>query len=154
MLFSSNGHRVPLRAAQGSSKAEPSKAPRPLRVLIAEDDRDNALTLMMLLREEGHEVRAVHSGRHVMGAILDFEPEVVILDIQLPERSGWEVARTIRARPKHQQPILIGISGEYKQGSDRILSEILGFDHYLLKPCDPNTLLALIAAQRFPSAEQ
>jgi DNA-binding response OmpR family regulator len=134
-----------------TGEAEPSKAPRQLRIVVADDDRDTVLTLMMLLRAEGHDVRGVHSGRYVMGAVLDMDPDVVILDIKMPELSGWEVARTIRARKDCKQPTLIGISGEYKMGSDKILSEILGFDYYLLKPYDPNVLLALIAPLTLPS---
>lgn len=132
-----------LVSSQG--QAEPGKAARPLRVIVADDDRDTVVTLMMLLRDEGYEVRSVHSGRNVMGAVLDFDPDAVILDIHLPELSGWEVARTIRAQRGLERPMLIGVSGEYKQGADRILSEILGFDHYLLKPYNPNDLLTLLA---------
>ena len=127
-----------------SAENEPAKAPRSLRVLIAEDDRDAALTLMMILRDEGHDARAVHSGRRVMGEVLDFDPDVIVLDIHLPELSGWEVARTIRGRRGRRQPMLIGISGEYKQGADRVLAEILGFDHYLIKPYEPQSLLSLL----------
>jgi len=116
-----------------------------VRILIAEDDRDAALTLTMLLREEGHEVHAVHSGRYVMGSVIDVDPDVVLLDINLPDLSGWEVAQTIRQKRGSQRPILIGISGEHTQGSDKTLAGILGFDHYLLKPYDPRALLALIA---------
>jgi DNA-binding response OmpR family regulator len=131
-----------LSASQAQSV--PAKATRPLRIIVADDDRDTVLTLMMLLRDEGHEVRSVHSGRHVMGAVLDFDPDAVILDIHMPELSGWEVARTIRAQRGLERPLLIGISGEYKQGADRILSEILGFDYYLLKPYNPGDLLTLL----------
>lgn len=126
------------------ARAEPSKAPRSLRVLVAEDDRDTVTALTLLLRDEGHDVRSVQSGRQVMGAVLDFDPDVVILDIRLPELSGWEVARTIRNRRGRSQPVLIGISGQYKQGADKILAEIIGFDHYLVKPYDPNELVALL----------
>lgn len=115
-----------------------------LRILVADDDRDTVLSLMMLLREEGHDTRGVHAGRQVMGAILDFDPDVVLLDIALPDISGWEVARFIRERRGRERPQIIGISGEYKMGSDRVLSQILGFDHYLLKPYDPAALLALL----------
>lgn len=132
-----------LHSSQG--QAERAKGARPLRIVVADDDRDTVVTLMMLLRDEGHEVRSVHSGRNVMGTVLDFDPDAVILDIHLPELSGWEVARTIRAQRGLERPMLIGISGEYKQGADRILSEILGFDYYLLKPCDPKDLLTLLA---------
>lgn len=133
---------VMLSGGQG----EPSKAPHPLRVLVVDDDRDTVVSLTLLLRDEGHEVRSVHSGRHVMGAILDFEPDVVILDINLPGLSGWEVAKTIRSRRGRARPRLIGISGEYRMGADKILSEIIGFDHYLVKPYDPNALLALLGS--------
>lgn len=145
MLFSTQRRSAPPDAAPFSDSHGLSRAAQPLRVLIAEDDRDTVLTLMMLLREEGHEVRSVHTGRHVMSVVRDFDPDAVILDIHLPELSGWEVARTIRAQHGLERPMLIGMSGEYKQGADRILSEILGFDHYLLKPYNPNDLLSLLA---------
>ena len=115
---------------------EPVKAPRTLRVLIADDDADTVATLSVLLNDEGYEVRGVGTGRHVIGAILDFAPDAVILDINLPDLSGWEVARRIRER-RGPQPLLIGISGEYKKGADKVLAHISGFDHYLVKPYDP-----------------
>ena len=145
MLLATQGRSAPSGAAPFSGSHGLSRAAQPLRVLIAEDDRDTVVTLMMLLGEEGHEVRSVHTGRNVMRVVSDFDPDAVILDIHLPELSGWEVARTIRARHGLERPMLIGVSGEYKQGADRILSEILGFDHYLLKPYNPNDLLTLLA---------
>jgi CheY-like chemotaxis protein len=132
------------------SQAELPNAPRSLRILIADDERDTVLTLMMLLREEGHEVRGVYTGRQVLDAIRGFDPDVVVLDIAMPELSGWEVARQIRARPGGDRRTLIGVSGEYKNGVDHILSEIVGFDHYLLKPCSPNAMLALLEPLRQP----
>ena len=121
------------------------KSKRPLRVLIAEDDHDTAITLMMLLGEDGHDARAVHSGRNVMGSVLDFDPDVLLLDIALPGLSGWEVARTLRQQRGGERPMVIGISGEYKKSADRILANMLGFDHYLLKPYDPVELLSLVS---------
>jgi DNA-binding response OmpR family regulator len=150
MLFSTQGRSAPPRRAPFSDNHEPARAAQPLRILIAEDDRDTVVTLMMLLRDEGHDVRSVHTGRSVMGMVADFDPDAVILDIHLPDLSGWEVARIIRARRGLERPMLIGVSGEYKQGADRILSEILGFDHYLLKPYNPNDLLSLLAPLKTP----
>jgi DNA-binding response OmpR family regulator len=138
---------------QGKS-TDPSQAPRTLRVLVADDDRDSVLTLMMLLRDEGHEVRGVYTGRQAMDSIRGFDPDVVLLDIALPELSGWEVARNIRSRQGMERPMLIGISGEYKHGSDRILSEIIGFDHYLVKPYAPADLLALLEPLKSPPQEE
>jgi DNA-binding response OmpR family regulator len=121
------------------------KPPRPLRVVVADDDRDTELSLTMLLQEEGYEVRGVSSGRQVMGAVIDFDPDVVVLDINMPGVGGWEIARTIRSQRGSERPMLIGISGEYKHGADRVLAQIIGFDHYLLKPCAPSELLSLLA---------
>ena len=145
ILVSGDAHarHAASRSAPDDSTAH-GGARRGLRVLVADDDRDTVLTLMMLLRDEGHEVRGVYSGRQVMGHVLDFDPDAVLLDIAMPELSGWEVARTIRAR-RADRPLLIGISGEYKQGSDRVLAQILGFNHYLVKPYAPAELLALLA---------
>lgn len=115
------------------------------RVLVVDDDPDTVVSLTLLLREEGYDVHSVHSGRHVMGAVIDFDPDVVLLDIHLPEQSGWEVARTIRDRRGKVRPI-IGISGEYTQGADKILAEILGFDHYFVKPYVPAELLQALGS--------
>jgi CheY-like chemotaxis protein len=119
-----------------------SKAP--LRVVVADDDLDSVLTLMMLLRDEGHEVRGVPSPGEVLKVVNEFQPDVVLLDIAMPGQSGWEVARRIRARPA-RRPKLIALSGQYKDGSDRILAEIVGFDHYVLKPYEPAALLRLLS---------
>lgn len=124
-----------------------SAGPRSLRILIADDDRDSVLTLVLLLRQEGHDVRGVHSGREVMKAVRDFDPEVVLLDIAMPLLSGWEVARMIREE-LGRRVTLIGISGKYNHSADNILSEMAGFDHYVLKPYDPQALIALIARFR------
>jgi DNA-binding response OmpR family regulator len=153
ILFSSDTHRLHAasRSAASDSTAQ-QNAPRPLRILVAEDDRDSVLTLTMLLTDDGHEVRSVFSGRRVMGAVIDFDPDVVLLDIAMPELSGWEVARTIRERRGAERPVIIGVSGEYIKGPDRILAQILGFQHYLVKPYAPADLLALLAPLKDPSS--
>jgi DNA-binding response OmpR family regulator len=127
-----------------------SARPRSLRILIADDDRDSVLTLVLLLRQEGHDARGVHSGREVMKAVRDFDPEVVLLDIAMPLLSGWQVARMIREQ-LGRRVTLIGMSGKYNHSVDNILSEMVGFDHYLLKPYDPQALIALIAQQHLQS---
>lgn len=134
-----------------SGQPEPSKAPRALRVLVCDDDYDAASTLVMILRDEGHEATSVHSGRNVLNALIRTEPDAVVLDIHLPDMSGWQVAQTIRAR-RAKAPLLIGISGVYKSGPDRVLARVSGFDHYLVKPYAPAELLGLLAALKDPTA--
>src|SRR5688500_16680986 len=136
-----------------SGHSEPAKAPRPLRILVCDDDRDMALTLMTILRDEGHEVTALHSGRNVLSTAIRTQPDVVVLDIHLPDVSGWQLAQTIRAR-RTKGPLLIGISGVYTASSDKIVANMSGFDHYLVKPYSPAELLALLAPLQKPSARQ
>lgn len=124
-------------------------APRALRVLVVDDDRDTVETLTVLLADEGHEVRALHSGRDVVHVVREYNPDAVLLDIAMPDMSGWEVARALREELGRRTAI-IGISGEYTHSVDRILSEAVGFDHYLIKPYDPNELLQLLAKLSLP----
>lgn len=137
-----------------AARVEASKAPRPLRIVVADDDRDTVLTLMMVLRHEGHEVRGVYRGSDVLRHVKDFDPDVVLADIKMPDFSGYEVARAIREQYGEKRPLLIGISGVYKKGSDKILGELAGFNHYLTKPYEPSDVLRLIAPLRYPQADR
>src|ERR671914_390795 len=75
--------------------------------------------------------------------VADDDLDAVFLDIGMPGLSGWELARRIRERLA-RRPMLIGISGQYRDGADRILAQIVGFDHYVLKPYDTPALLELL----------
>ena len=101
---------------------------------------------MMLLREQGYEVHAVYSGRYVMGAVIDLDPDVVVLDINLPGFSAWEVARMIKAKRGNERPVLVGVSGERRNLADEVLAKIIGFAHYFAKPCDTTELLGILAS--------
>ena len=118
---------------------------RPLRVVIADDERDTVLTLMTLLEEEGYQVRGLFGGAEVSRAVRDFRADAVLVDLGMPDKSGFQIAQEIRSRPGGELPVLIAISGRFKGGSDRILSELVGFDHHLAKPYDLSTLLRLLA---------
>jgi CheY-like chemotaxis protein len=133
-----------------SSQTAPSAALRPLCIVVADDDGDAVLSLKMLLREEGHEVHAAYDAKLTLDQVLRHDPDALLLDIALGRGSGFEVAHTIRARHGDTRPMIIGISGVYKQGSDRILADINGFNHYLVKPYDPEALIALLAPLRLP----
>lgn len=126
--------------------------PRSLRIIVADDERDTVLTLTMILRDEGHDVQGVHNGSRVLPLVREFDPDVVLLDIALPDKSGFEIAEEIRKRPGGQRVLMIGISGQYKQASDKILAGLKGFDHYLVKPFDPAALLALLAPLTLPDS--
>ena len=136
---------------QQSSDPAPGAAPQGVRslcIVIADDDRDAVVTLQMLLRDEGHEVHAAYDAREALDQVLRLDPDVLVLDIALGRGSGFEVAKTVRARHGEARPTIVGVSGVYKKSSDRILADLSGFDHYLVKPYDPNALVALLAPLR------
>ncbi len=122
----------------------PRYSPRSLRILIADDEPDSVTALKLLLNDEGHDVIGLSKGADVMRKIEEFKPEVVVLDIAMPDMSGYELAKEIRKRYGQITPLLIAITGRYKQASDKMLGQIVGFDHYLLKPYEPKELLALL----------
>jgi DNA-binding response OmpR family regulator len=130
------------------SPAEGDGKRHALRIVVADDDRDTATTLAAILREEGHEVQTVLRGDDALDLCRLFRPDVVIADINLPGESGYAIARELRARHSELAPLLIAISGKWTKASDRLLGKAVGFDHYLLKPCDPNEVLPLIAPLR------
>jgi DNA-binding response OmpR family regulator len=114
-----------------------------MRILVADDERDQVATLAMLLADEGHEVREIYRGADVLRVVRDFDPDVALIDIGMPGMTGYDVAREIRQVFGGTRPLLIAVTG-WKQSSDRILARLAGFDHHLAKPFDPNALLELI----------
>ncbi|HJS77688.1 MAG TPA: response regulator [Burkholderiales bacterium] len=116
-------------------------------MLIADDDRDGALILSVLLRSEGYEVRTVHGGQEALDATREFRPDVVLLDIGMPKITGYEAARRLRQRYAERCPVLIAVTA-WKQASDRILANLAGFDHHVAKPYDPADLIRLLAKLR------
>jgi CheY-like chemotaxis protein len=124
--------------------ASPQAGRRALRVLVADDEPDTVLTLVELLREEGHDAQGVEDGTEVLPALREFDPDVVLLDISMPGMSGWDVARKIRQLCGQERPLLIAISGVYKEAADQILGKMAGFNYYLAKPYDPSVLITLL----------
>ena len=107
--------------------------PSPLKVLVVDDNVDTVLSFSMLLRASGHEVRTAHDGPAAIQAVLDFRPDVVLLDIGLPGLNGYEVAKRIRQQTDLTGVVLVALTG-YGQESDRQTSLQAGFNHHLVKP--------------------
>ena len=125
-----------------------SRVTRNLRILIVDDERDAVLTLMTLLRDEGHDVRGLYLAKEVPAAVKEFDPEVVLLDIALPDGSGYALAEDIRRRSGSKRPMLIALTGIYKRAAH--LSRVVGCDHFLTKPFAFADLLKLIAPLTLP----
>lgn len=120
---------------------------RALRILVADDERDQVATLALLLADEGHQVREVYRGSEVLRVVRDFDPDVALIDIGMPGMTGYDVAREVRQVFGGTRPLLIAVTG-WKQSSDKILARLAGFDHHLAKPFDPQTLIDLVAPLR------
>jgi CheY-like chemotaxis protein len=114
------------------------------RVMVADDNRDSADTLAMILEIAGHEVRVAHDGRAALALAAEFQPEFALLDLGMPELSGYDVARALRREPWGRTMQLIALTG-WGQDADRQRAAAAGFDRHLTKPVDPAVIEALLA---------
>src|SRR5919206_2681008 len=113
------------------------------QVLIVEDDRDLLSVLQRILTSEGYKVRSAQDGEAGLTAALDYSPDLLILDIGLPLRSGVEVARELRARGFRAPMLILSARGSV---SDRVRGLDAGADDYLPKPFEYPELLARVKA--------
>lgn len=118
----------------------------PLRILIVEDNKDGADTLRWLVKVWGHEVRVARDGEEGLESAIQFDPDVILLDIGIPKIDGFEVARRVRQLPAFEKVLLIAVTG-YGTEDDRERSREAGFDHHLVKPCDLKLLKEIIATE-------
>ena len=107
----------------------------PRRVFIVDDNADAANSLALLLELEGHSVECAHTSQHALERVAPFKPDVVLLDLGLPEITGYDVARLIRALPGMEHVRLVALTG-YGQAEDRQRTRDAGFDDHLIKPVD------------------
>jgi PAS domain S-box-containing protein len=129
---------APIETAQPSAQTS--------RVLVVDDNIDAADMLVMMLQMFGHEVKAAYDGQTALETAISYEPEVVLLDIGLPDMDGYEVSRRLRQHPQTKGVRLIAMTG-YGQDSDRQLSQEAGIDHHLVKPVAPQKLQELLATR-------
>jgi PAS domain S-box-containing protein len=108
------------------------------RVLVADDNRDAADALCRLLELHGYEARAAYDGTDAIALCESFQPEVAVLDIGMPGRSGYEVAQRLRAL-RGREIRLIALTG-WGSEADVQRARDAGFDHHLTKPVDPAVL--------------
>ncbi len=113
------------------------------RVLIADDNRDAAESLAMLLRMEGHDVTVVHDGRDALAAFDKLLPEVAILDIGMPQLDGFEVARQVRQHSLGRAVTLIAVTG-WGQEKDKTQALAAGFNHHFTKPIAPEQISRML----------
>jgi CheY-like chemotaxis protein len=144
--------RIPLSVAQPEAAddlaARGTEAPAgasPLRILVADDNRDSAESLAALLRMVGHEVRIAYDGVEAVGVASEYRPDAVVLDIGMPKMNGYEVAKKLRGEATGKDMNIIAVSG-WGQDADKQRSREAGIDHHLVKPLEPSSLLRLLAS--------
>ena len=122
-----------------------------LRLVIADDNRDAAESLAMLMRLEGHEVHLAHDGASALTTVGNVRPDAALLDIGMPGLSGYEVARAVRADSRLQGMYLVAITG-WGQAADKARALSEGFDVHMTKPVDVHRLLDLLQNREPPPA--
>ncbi|WP_345789617.1 PAS domain S-box protein [Paraburkholderia terrae] len=140
---------LPLDAAPKAAKeilaeCAPSGTGVPKRILIVDDNVDASEALALLLTMQGHEVQTRADGASGMAAVTTYRPDIILLDIGLPDMDGYEVARQLRESGASEGMTLIAVTG-YGSPADRIRSAEAGFDHHLTKPVEADELIRLLA---------
>jgi signal transduction histidine kinase len=136
----------PLEPTRPAAPRDPTPARR-LRVLVVDDLPDNSMSLGILLRRLGHEVEIADGGRQGLVVADRFEPQVVLLDIGMPDLDGYEVCRLMRQRPWAATARIVALTG-WGQTRDREAAVEAGFDAHLVKPLDHSRLEEVLATYR------
>jgi DNA-binding response OmpR family regulator len=116
-----------------------------LRIIVVDDDRDNTDSLVWLLRTIGYEAIGCYTGADCIDIACTSHPDLILLDLAMPELDGYAVARSIREHRSCKGTLLIAVSGLTDQ-SHRQLAIEAGFDHYLIKPVEVPHLNAILEA--------
>jgi two-component system CheB/CheR fusion protein len=145
--------RLPLAVGMSEVEVTPALSPTELpgpppllrRILVVDDNTDEAESLGTMLKLMGHEVRVAYDGEAALEAAADFRPAVIFLDIAMPGMNGYEVARKLRRDLDGDQVLIVALSG-YGTAEDRRRTKEAGFDSHLIKPTSLEALQALWAA--------
>ena len=115
------------------------------RMVIVEDNAGIRKMLAAAMTLKGFEVASAEDGSQGLDAILEYDPDVALIDIGLPDVNGYDLAKTIRQKPELAHTLLVAVTG-YGRETDRQKAVEAGFDLHLVKPLDPNEVLAAVAS--------
>jgi len=120
--------------------------PPPLgTVLVVEDEPDVAELIRYHLAKEGYDVRLAASGGDAVKYAVSLQPDLILLDIMVPQLNGWEVCRRLKQDPETRGLPVIMVTGRVEEG-DKVLGFELGADDYVTKPFSPRELVARVRA--------
>ncbi len=115
------------------------------RVLVVEDEQDVAELIRYNLTKEGYDVLLVDNGADALKRARESRPEVILLDIMVPQLNGWEVCRRLKQDPETRAISVIMVTGRVEEG-DKVLGFEMGADDYVTKPFSPRELVARVRA--------
>ena len=141
--------RLPLTASIPAALPTPDADAPPVaaarrRVMVVDDNKDAADSLATLLEMAGHEVRVAHRGRTALALAQTFRPDIAVIDIGMPDLSGYEVAKELRQKSWGAGIFLVALTG-WGQDDDRLQAKESGFDRHMTKPVEPGALQALLS---------
>jgi CheY-like chemotaxis protein len=135
----------PVEETQSDEQESAPTATPALRILIVDDNQAAAEMLSLVVeRALGHETRTAHDGIEAIEVAAYFLPDVVLMDLGMPNMNGYEAARLIRQQPWGAEMILIAITG-WGQEEDKQRSKAAGFNAHLVKPVEAGELQKLFA---------
>lgn len=123
--------------------SEQPPACTPCRVLVVDDEEDTARTFAAVLEMQGHEARALTEPKEVLRVLEEYRPDLVFMDIGMPELDGWQLARMIRERYPPERLRLVAVTA-YGAASDFIQSRKAGFDAHVVKPANAEAIKAIL----------
>lgn len=116
----------------------------PLRVLVVDDNRDAADLIAEFLQMCGHDALSVYGGADAIKAADTFSPDVVLLDLGMPDVDGFDVISTLRQTPRFTQTRMIALTA-WGDASMRARTQGIGFDHHLVKPASLDDILSVVS---------
>ncbi|EXI77863.1 MAG: Polar-differentiation response regulator DivK [Candidatus Accumulibacter appositus] len=116
-----------------------------MKVLVIEDNEQNLYLVRYLLEADGHQIREARSGPEGIALASAAVPDVILLDIQLPQMDGYAVAQALRQNPALDEVPIVAVTS-YAMNGDRARSLQAGCDDYVEKPINPDTFAAQVAA--------
>ncbi len=117
--------------------------PLPLRVLVTDDEPDIAELVCELFARASCECRIATTGQQAIDVAVEFNPDILLLDLGLPDISGYHVARSLRARPEMAALLIVAVSGSVSE-ADQQRAFAAGIDQFLAKPARGAALLEVI----------
>ena len=117
----------------------------PQRILVVDDDKDIVRLVRAYLAQAGFEVLVAYDGESALHIVRRDRPDLVVLDLMLPDRDGWEITRIIRSAPAISRTPILMLTARVED-TDKIVGLELGADDYVTKPFNPRVVVARVRA--------